>query len=109
MSEKTPEQKFKEQAKVRTANVMTSIRRLGKMAGSKTYEYTPDQVAQIMAAVDEELDKVKAAFAGKRSASDVFDFDDEEAEAEPEVPTPVSERGRRPPNRPDPGGGRPVA
>ena len=79
MSEKTPEQKFKEIAKIRTANVITSVRRLGKMAGSKTYEYTPDQVAQIMAAVDEELDKVKAAFAGKKpGASDVFDFDEPE-------------------------------
>ena len=85
MSEETTEKEtketkgeaFKRLAKIRTANVIKAIRLLGKTANADSYEYTPDQVDQIMAAIEGECDKVYKLFKGiVPEDEDLFDFDE---------------------------------
>lgn len=70
--EETKQQKFVRIAEPRVTRACKAISLLGNLAGS-SYEYTEEQVEAMFGAVQQELDKARAAFR-KREGVGKFSF-----------------------------------
>jgi ABC-type Fe3+-hydroxamate transport system substrate-binding protein len=71
----TKEDKFRRLAKLRTNNVLNTIRILGNVSNAASYSYTPDQVEKIFAAIQSQLDKTRALFSPvEKTKPDTFDL-----------------------------------
>lgn len=70
--EETKQQKFVRIAEPRVTRACKAISLLGNLAGS-SYEYTEEQVEAMFGAVQQELDKARAAFR-KREGVGTFKF-----------------------------------
>lgn len=71
-TEKT--QRFHKIAEARTNRVIKDIRLLSNCANRNNYSYTPEEVAQMLRAVDEAVRDLKIAFSGKDQAAKSFSF-----------------------------------
>lgn len=58
-------QRFVRIAETRTQKVLDDLRSLAKCAAPESYEYTSQDVEQILAAIEEGLQGVRDAFAGR--------------------------------------------
>lgn len=58
----TKAQKFSRLGAMRTTKAMNAMRGLRKLANSNNYDYTPEQVEKIIAALKAELEAVHEAF-----------------------------------------------
>ena len=63
--------KFVELAERRTKNAIKSIRVIGKLGNPFAYEYHDTDVKKIVAALNKEIDDLKAKFASKSSKAAV--------------------------------------
>jgi len=63
--------KFKRLASKRVVNAIQKIELITNLAGPG-YEYTPEEVAKILAALQGSVDKVKAAFSRQKIEKTVF-------------------------------------
>ena len=63
--------KFKRLASKRAANAISKIELITNLAAS-AYEYTPEEVAKILSALQGSVDKVKAAFSKQKIEKTVF-------------------------------------
>ena len=70
--EETKQQKFVRIAEPRVTRACKAVSLLGNLAGS-SYEYTEEQVEAMFGAVQQELDKARAAFR-KRDGVGTFKF-----------------------------------
>jgi hypothetical protein len=69
----TKAQIFKRLGAARMNRVLSGLKGVEKLAG-KAYEYTPEQSAKILAALDAGVKRVKDAFAGVKAKADGFDL-----------------------------------
>ena len=70
--------KFRTLAEKRVSRALKTIRQIGALARPKIYEYTPQQLDQMFAALHAELEKAEAEFAPKQKAAkvqSVFSFE----------------------------------
>lgn len=58
--------KFKSLAEKRVTLAMKTIRRIGKLSRRGSYDYEPEQVARIFAAVRSEIDAAEKQFASEQ-------------------------------------------
>ena len=63
--------KFKRLASKRVVNAISKIELITNLA-APSYEYTPEEVAKILAALQGSVDKVKAAFSKQKIDKTVF-------------------------------------
>ena len=63
--------KFKRLASKRVVNAISKIELITNLA-APSYEYTPEEVAKILTALQGSVDKVKAAFSKQRIEKTVF-------------------------------------
>ena len=68
----TKAQVFSRLGSARMNRVLGGLRGIEKLA-SKSYEYTPEQVAKLSAALDKGVQRVKDAFAGKKASDGGFE------------------------------------
>lgn len=61
--------RFVRLAEARTQKVLDDLRSLGKCAAPESYEYTQEDVEQILAAIEEGLQGLRDTFAGKKRFS----------------------------------------
>lgn len=59
-------------AEARTNKIINSITLLGNLSNTSYYEYTPEQIEAIFAAIQEELDNQKKRFADSGSKKKKF-------------------------------------
>jgi hypothetical protein len=65
----TKRERFQKVAVARTQKVLDDMNLLSHCSRTTMYEYTPDEVAQIMDSLDSALAKLKAAFEGEKQFS----------------------------------------
>lgn len=63
--------KFKRLASKRVVNAISKIELIANLSAS-SYEYTPEEVAKILTALQGSVDKVKAAFSKQKIEKTVF-------------------------------------
>jgi hypothetical protein len=63
--------KFKRLASKRVVNAVSKIELIANLA-APSYEYTPEEVAKILGALQGSIDKVKAAFSRQKIEKTVF-------------------------------------
>jgi len=63
--------KFKRLASKRAVNAISKIELIANLA-APSYEYTPEEVAKILAALQGSVDKVKAAFSKQKIEKSTF-------------------------------------
>ena len=63
--------RFKRLASKRVVNAISKIELIANLA-APSYEYTPEEVAKILAALQGSVDKVKAAFSKQKIEKTVF-------------------------------------
>lgn len=83
----TKSERFVRIAEKRTNKVLEELRKLGKCADRRTYDYTPEQVQQIFAAVLEATGKARSQYefpAGRRRFS-LSDPEPEDSSPEEEI------------------------
>jgi len=73
---KDKKNKFLELAKLRVNKTIKSIQLIGNLSNKSHYSYSPEQVSQMMNALDKELKRVKDKFKNskKNEKKDGFDF-----------------------------------
>lgn len=67
--EETKADKFARLAVTRTNKALDAIAMIGGLAAKNNYEYTDEQTAKIIAALEAEVAKIKDKFAGKAEAA----------------------------------------
>lgn len=67
-AEETKSDKFKRIASGRTEKALDAISNIGGLANPANYEYTPEQVAKIMSALEAELTKLGNRFKNPTAA-----------------------------------------
>ena len=65
----TKKERFQKVAVARTQKVLDDMNLLSHCSRTTMYEYTPDEVAQIMDTLDSTLAKLKATFEGEKQFS----------------------------------------
>lgn len=65
----TKKERFRKVAVARTQKVLDDMNLLSHCSRTAMYEFTPEEVEQIMAALDDGLSKLKAAFEGQKQFS----------------------------------------
>lgn len=65
----TKKERFHKVAVARTQKVLDDMNLLSHCSRTAMYEFTPEEVEQIMAALDDGLTKLKAAFEGQKQFS----------------------------------------
>jgi hypothetical protein len=73
LGRRDPRERFVSLANSRVTAAINQIRLVGNLSNRKNYEYTADDVAKIMRALQRELDELKAKFKGEeKNGSSVF-------------------------------------
>ena len=70
--EETKAQKFTRLATSRTNKALDAISNIRGLTNTTNYEYTPDQAAKIMGALEAEMTKLAEAFKGKSEEATGF-------------------------------------
>lgn len=68
----TPAQKFRRLAEQRVNRAVYDLERLIPLANKRAYSWTPEQAAEILAALKESVDKVRRAFEGQHEKNVAF-------------------------------------
>jgi len=69
-------ERFVALAEARTEKALKSIRLLSNLANRANYEYSDDDVNQIVRAIEAEVRNLKSAFSSQGSSSKTFKLDD---------------------------------
>jgi hypothetical protein len=67
--------KFRSVAERRVSRALKSIRHIGNLSRRGSYDYTPEEVAQMFDAMRAELDATQARFASDKQEQPYFSFE----------------------------------
>lgn len=70
--EESRSDKFRRLANRRVAKALKAVGQIATLGNSRVYDYTPDQVANIMAALKAKVAKVERAFQGIKEEEETF-------------------------------------
>ncbi len=74
-SQRNPRERFISLANRRVTAAIHQIRLVGNLSNRKNYEYSPDDAAKIVRALQRELDELKSKFKGEeKNGSSVFNL-----------------------------------
>lgn len=72
--EREKKEKFEELADVRVSAAIVKLRGVAKLANTKNYTYTAAYANRILGALNDEVTRVRDAFAGKTVETSVFNL-----------------------------------